>query len=73
MSACARAGACPLFKQFAMKSSLKVWQAYYCEGDWGRCERWKLLATGNAVPAALLPNGRTLDVPLENLEAHHLV
>ncbi len=72
MSACSRVGSCPLFKAFAMKSSLKVWQAYYCEGDWGRCERWKLVAAGKTAPANLLPNGRSLDVPLEQLESRHL-
>jgi hypothetical protein len=72
MAACARVGACPLFKQFSMKSSLKVWQAYYCEGDWSRCERWKLVSEGRPVPMNLLPNGRMLDVPIEHLAPHHL-
>ena len=70
MPSCPRVQGCPLFKQFSMKSSLKVWQAYYCEGDWGRCERWKRVAQGEAVPASLLPNGKMLDVPMEHLEAH---
>jgi hypothetical protein len=72
MAACARIGTCPLFKAFSMKSSLLVWQAYYCEGDWGRCARWKLVSAGQPVPAMLLPNGRTLEVPLEDLAPHHL-
>ncbi len=72
MSACARVSSCPLFKAFAMKSSLKVWQAYYCEGDWGRCERFKLVSAGKQVPVNLLPNGRTLDVPLDQLDSQHM-
>jgi hypothetical protein len=72
MAACARIASCPLFKQFAMKSSLAVWQAYYCEGDWGRCERWKAASTGKVVAANLLPNGRLLEVPLDQLESHHM-
>jgi len=72
MAACARVGACPLFKQFAMKSSLRVWQAYYCEGDWSRCQRWKLVAAGMPVPMNLLPNGRMLEVPMEQLAPHHM-
>jgi hypothetical protein len=72
MAACARLDACPLFQQFSMKSSLKVWQAYYCEGDWSRCERWKLVAADKPVPANLLPNGRILSVPLEQLGPQHL-
>jgi hypothetical protein len=70
--ACARVATCPLFKAFVMKSSLNVWKSYYCEGTFERCERWKLVAAGKPVPAALLPNGKTLDVPVEQLEACHL-
>ncbi len=69
---CPRVTTCPLFKQFSLKSSLKVWQSFYCEGDYGRCERWKLVAANQPVPVNLLPNGRSLEVPLEHLEAHHL-
>jgi hypothetical protein len=72
MAACARIDACPLFKQFSMKSSLKVWQAYYCEGDWSRCARWKLVDAGRPVPMNLLPNGRMLTVPMDHLAPHHL-
>jgi hypothetical protein len=69
--ACARIVACPLFKQFSMKSSLKVWQAYYCEGDFTRCERFRLASVSSPVPQNLLPNGRMLEVPLDRLEARH--
>ena len=69
---CARVATCPLFKAFSMKSSLKVWQSYYCEGSFERCERWKLVASGKPVPAALLPNGRMIEVPMEQLEARHM-
>jgi hypothetical protein len=69
---CARVVTCPLFKAFSMKSSLRVWQSYYCEGTFERCERWKLVAAGKPVPAAMLPNGRLLEVPMEQLEAQHM-
>jgi len=72
MASCPRITSCPLFEQFSMKSSLKVWQACYCEGDFDRCERWKLVSVGQTVPMNLLPNGRTIDVPLERLEASHM-
>ena len=72
MASCARITTCPLFKAFSMKSSLKVWQAYYCEGDFNRCERWKLVSTGQLPALNLLPNGRTIDIPLEQLEPRHL-
>ena len=72
MPSCARIATCPLFKQFSIKSSLKVWQSYFCEGDFDRCERWKRVAAGQPVPPQLLPNGRMLDVPVEQLQAEHM-
>lgn len=72
MATCERIGTCPLFKAFAMKSSLRVWQTYYCEGDWSRCERLKLVASGQTAAPNLLPNGRLLDVPLDELEPRHM-
>lgn len=65
--ACSRVVACPLFKQFSLKSSLKVWQSYYCEGDFTRCERYKLSSGACTVPPNLLPNGKLLDVPIDRL------
>jgi hypothetical protein len=73
MPACARVETCPLFKAFSMKSSLRIWQSYYCEGDWGKCERWKLVSKGVPVPSNLLPNGRTLGVPLDKLTPEHMI
>jgi hypothetical protein len=70
--ACARVEKCPLFAQFKMKSSLKVWQSFYCEGDFNRCERFKRAARGETVPQNLLPNGKNLTVPLHELEPYHL-
>ena len=71
MASCARVGTCPLFKQFSMKSSLQVWKTYYCEGDFGRCERWRLVTESKPVPQNMLPNGRLLEVPLDRLEPRH--
>ena len=62
MTSCPRLGACALLSQFRMKASLRVWQAYYCEGDFRRCERFKLVLEARPVPPELLPNGRLLDV-----------
>ncbi|HSN15042.1 MAG TPA: hypothetical protein VLT61_10440 [Anaeromyxobacteraceae bacterium] len=72
MAVCSRVETCPLFKQFQMKAALRVWQGYYCEGDFNRCERWKLVSAGKPVPMNLLPNGHTLDVPLDRLESKHM-
>jgi hypothetical protein len=69
---CERITSCALFKQFTMKSSLTVWKTFYCEGDPSRCERFRLVLAKQPVPANLLPNGKLLPVPLEQLEPHHL-
>lgn len=45
-----------------MREALRVWQSFYCEGAFARCERHKLLAAGSDVPDRLLPNGRLLDL-----------
>lgn len=72
MASCPRVPTCPLFARFKVKSSLAVWQSFFCEGTYDRCERYKLAAVGHAVAPNLLPNGRLLEVPLEQLEARHL-
>jgi hypothetical protein len=55
-----------------VKSSLKVWQAFFCQGAFQNCERYKLVVQGKPVALQLLPNGRMLEVPLDQLENHHL-
>jgi hypothetical protein len=45
-----------------MTAALRVWQSFYCEGCYARCERFKLAASGSQVPERLLPNGRLLEV-----------
>ncbi len=52
-----------------MKEALRVWQSFYCEGAYRRCERYKLTAAGVTVPEKLLPNGRLVDAP-ESAPAH---
>jgi hypothetical protein len=51
-----------------MRAALQVWQSFYCEGQYARCERYKLHLSGQAVPTRLLPNGRLLDHPGEAQE-----
>ena len=65
--ACSRVSGCPLYAALVVKSSLRVWQSYYCEGDFDRCERYRLSSAGDAVPLNMLPNGRLLDVPLDRI------
>jgi hypothetical protein len=46
-----------------MREALRVWQSFYCEAAFARCERYKLAGAGLEVPERLLPNGRVLDAP----------
>lgn len=48
-----------------MKEALRVWESFYCQGVFRRCERFKLRVSGAAVPDRLLPNGRLIDLDAE--------
>ena len=48
-----------------MREALRVWESFYCEGAFRRCERYKLVVIGATVPDRLLPNGRLQDTPEE--------
>lgn len=61
MAACPHIHACELARSISMRAALRVWQSFYCEGVFPRCERYKLLESGHAVPERLLPNGRILE------------
>jgi hypothetical protein len=61
MTACPQSVSCGLQRSISMKEALRVWQSFYCDGVFQRCERFKLAAAGTAVPDKLLPNGRLLD------------
>jgi hypothetical protein len=62
---CPHDQSCSLTTRISMNAALRVWQSFYCEGSFGRCERYKLHSSGASVPERLLPNGRMLDLPLE--------
>jgi hypothetical protein len=66
---CPHRPTCGLPGSIGMKAALQVWESFYCEGCFGRCERLKLREAGHEVPARLLPNGRLLDTELEPLPA----
>jgi hypothetical protein len=66
---CSHVSSCPLFAHFKMKSSLKVWQDVYCNGQYQTCERYKLASSGTRVPPNLLPNGKSLDLALLGLRS----
>jgi hypothetical protein len=58
--ACPQLDACGLSRHVAT-NALRVWQSFYCEGCFERCERFKLARTGRDVPETLLPNGRLVE------------
>lgn len=60
-TACPMQTECGLHRSIGMTAALRVWQSFYCEGCYTRCERHKLAASGRPVPERLLPNGRLLD------------
>lgn len=55
---CPRYTTCKLANGISMREALRVWQSFYCDGMYGRCERYKLAEAGSEVPQQLLPNGR---------------
>jgi hypothetical protein len=57
---CPQLSACGLPRHVA-RNALRVWQSFYCEGCFERCERFKLARTGREVPETLLPNGRLVE------------
>ena len=58
--ACPKREECGLNRSIG-SAALRVWQSFYCEGMFGRCERLKLAESGRPVPERLLPNGRLVD------------
>jgi hypothetical protein len=67
MPSCPFVPTCALHRSISMREALRVWQSFYCEGAFARCERHKLATAGRTIPDKLLPNGRLQD-PVE-LEA----
>jgi hypothetical protein len=65
MVICPHTATCSLHRSISMREALRVWQSFYCEGAFARCERYKLATTGRAIPEKLLPNGRLLDLLVE--------
>ncbi len=61
MPTCPHVSICLLRQATGMQAALGVWQSFYCDGGFSRCERFKLAISGLDVPARLLPNGRLLE------------
>jgi hypothetical protein len=62
MPACPKTTTCGLHRSISMKEALRVWESFYCDGVYRRCERFKLAVAGATVPERLLPNGRLIDL-----------
>ncbi len=63
MASCPHTLTCGLTRSISMREALRVWQSFYCDGVFGRCERYKLASAGREIPDKLLPNGRLQDPP----------
>jgi hypothetical protein len=61
MPSCPHTASCALARNISMREALRVWQSFYCEGVFARCERYKLATAGRPIPDKLLPNGRLQD------------
>jgi hypothetical protein len=61
MPTCPHMERCSILQAIGMKAALGVWQSFYCDSGYSRCERYKLVNSGIDVPARLLPNGRLLE------------
>ncbi len=61
MAGCPHIAICALTRSTSTREALRVWQSFYCEGAFARCERYKLATAGRAIPDKLLPNGRVQD------------
>lgn len=59
---CPHLHTCELFPRFQKRASLKVWQTFYCEGQYEGCSRYILALRGMPVSPNLLPNGRELNL-----------
>ena len=61
---CSHIETCELFPELTVNSALKVWQVFYCWGDFSQCVRYQRSQEGQASPITLLPNGKSMDARL---------
>jgi hypothetical protein len=59
---CPHLAACELFPKFQKRASLRVWQTFYCEGNYEGCARYQCSLQSLPVSPNLLPNGRELNL-----------
>ncbi len=68
--ACSHIVDCPLFPK--LHASLAAWREFYCDTDaeWKTCARYERTLRGQAVPLALLPNGKIVGMVAEHEHDH---
>ncbi|MHB8744387.1 MAG: ACT domain-containing protein [Sulfuricaulis sp.] len=64
--ACTHKDSCALFPVISLSSALKIWQTFYCDGKYETCLRYQRSLKGEKVPPNLLPNGKALDLMLDD-------
>lgn len=57
---CPDADRCTLVPLYGLRGTLPVLRATFCDGQYQRCARFQAHQRGRAVPANLLPNGRSV-------------
>ena len=63
---CTHKDSCGLFPVISLSSALKIWQTFYCDGKYETCLRYQRSLKGEKVAPNLLPNGKELDLIVEN-------
>ena len=62
---CTHTNSCPLHPR--LNASLAGWKTAYCDTEqaWLDCARYQASLSGKPVPLALLPNGKTLGIMID--------
>ena len=60
--ACPKTERCPLYPEFKLGSSLRIWQTHFCNTDaeYERCQRYIMSESGQMPNPRMLPNGEML-------------
>ncbi len=64
--ACSHKDSCAMFPIISLSSALKIWQTFYCDGQHETCVRYQRSLKGEKVAPNLLPNGKELDLVVED-------
>lgn len=67
--ACTHKDSCAMFPVISLSSALKIWQTFYCDGQHETCVRYQRSLKGEKVAPNLLPNGKELDLIVDDKAA----